>query len=542
MKNLLKKKKCAVALLVALGVATPSGYAATVPQNIKLATIQNLVKSNGAEPASLDPHKIEGDVESNITTDLFEGLTQHDPQGHIIPGVATHWQSNDNKLWVFQLRNNAKWSDGSPVTAQDFVYSWRRIVDPKTASPYASYLQDAHLLNAAEIISGKKDKSMLGVKALDDHTLQVTLSEPVSYFPAMTAHYAMQPVNHTVVEKYGDKWTLPQHYVSNGAYTLKDWVVNERIVLVRNPHYWDNAHTLINQVTFLPISGVADVNRYQAGEVDITSGIPLELFHHLKTETPQQVHVAPILCTGYYEMNNQRPPLNDVRVREALKLGLDRDIIVHKVLNQGQREAFSFTPPYTHGIALKPPAWFTWTQQQRNQLAKKLLAEAGYGPTHPLRLQLLYNTNEQNKKVAIAAAAIWKKNIGIDVQLRNQEWKTFLDARHQGNFELARAGWCADYNEPSSFLNIMLSDSSNNTAHYRSDAFDHIMAQALRTTNEVGRAAIYQRAEQQLDQDSVTIPIWYAVNARLVKPFVGGYSGQDPLNYVYDKNLYIRAH
>ncbi|ACR68849.1 oligopeptide ABC transporter substrate-binding protein OppA [Edwardsiella ictaluri] len=542
-KHIIKKSMLTLGIFSAFGVAVVA-QAAEVPAGVQLAAKQELVRNNGSEVSSLDPHKIEGVPENNVTNDLLEGLTQHESQGQTIPGVAQRWESKDNKVWVFYLRPDAKWSNGDPVTAEDFVYSWQRMADPKTASPYASYLQYAHVANIGDIIAGKRDKSALGVKALDDHTFQVTLSEPVPYLPEMTAHYAMKPVNKVAVEKFGDKWTLPQNYVSNGAYKLKDWIVNERIVLERNPQYWDNAKTIIDKVTFLPIaSEVTDVNRYRAGEIDMTyNNMPIELFQKLKKEIPEQVKVDPYLCTYYYEINNQKPPFNDPRVREALKLGLDRDIIVNKIKNQGDLPAYSFTPPYTDGAVLTQPAWFGWSQEKRSQEARKLLTEAGYGPGKPLTFNLLYNTSDLHKKLAIAAASIWKKNLGVDVKLENQEWKTFLDSRHQGNYDVSRAGWCADYNEPSSFLNMMLSTSSNNTPHYKSPAFDRIMANALQAPDKAGRAAVYQQAEQQLDRDSAIVPVYYYVNARLVKPFVGGYTGKDPLDYVYDKNLYIVQH
>ncbi|CAI0881223.1 oligopeptide ABC transporter substrate-binding protein OppA [Serratia entomophila] len=545
MTNITKKSLLAAGIIAALGItATGSAFAAEVPAGVQLADKQEIVKNNGSEVQSLDPHKIEGVPENNVTRDLIEGLANNGLDGSIVPGVAESWDNKDFKVWTFHLRKDAKWSNGKPVTAQDFVYSWQRVVDPKTASPYASYLQYAHVENVDDIIAGKKDKSTLGVKAIDDHTFQVTLTEPVPYLVEMTPHYAMKPVYKDAVEKYGEKWTLPANYVSNGAYKLKDWVVNERIVLERNPEYWDNAKTIINKVTFLPISSeVTDVNRYRTGEIDMTyNNMPIELFQKLKKEIPKEVHVDPYLCTYYYEINNQKAPFTDERVREALKLGLDRDIITNKVKNQGDLPAYGFTPPYADGAKLTPPEWFGWTQEKRNEVAKKLLADAGYGPGKPLTFSLLYNTSDLHKKLAIAAAAIWKKNLGVDVKLVNQEWKTFLDTRHQGTYDVARAAWCADYNEPSSFLNMMLSDSSSNTPHYKSAEFDKLMANVLAAKSKEERAALYQKAEVQLDKDSVIVPVYYYVNARLVKPYVGGYTGKDPLDNVYDKNLYIIKH
>ncbi|WEF29927.1 oligopeptide ABC transporter substrate-binding protein OppA [Klebsiella aerogenes] len=538
-----KKSLVAAGILSALITANVA-MAADVPAGVQLADKQTLVRNNGAEVQSLDPHKIEGVPESNINRDLFEGLVIGDINGHPIPGVAESWDNKDFKVWTFHIRKDAKWSDGSPVTAQDFVYSWQRLADPKTASPYASYLQYGHVANVDDIIAGKKPATDLGVKAIDDNTFEVTLSEPVPYFYKLLVHPSVSPVPKAAIEKYGEKWTQPANIVTNGAYKLKDWVVNERIVLERNTHYWDNAKTVINQVTYLPISSeVTDVNRYRSGEIDMTyNNMPIELFQKLKKEIPKEVHVDPYLCTYYYEINNQKAPFTDVRVRTALKLALDRDIIVNKVKNQGDLPAYSYTPPYTDGMKLVEPEWFKWSQDKRNEEAKKLLAEAGYTADKPLTFNLLYNTSDLHKKLAIAVASIWKKNLGANVKLENQEWKTFLDSRHQGTFDVARAGWCADYNEPTSFLNTMLSDSSNNTAHYKSPAFDKIIGDTLQVTDEAKRADLYAQSEQQLDKDSAIVPVYYYVNARLVKPWVGGYTGKDPLDNIYVKNLYIIKH
>lgn len=543
MSNITKKSLLAAGILTAL-IGGNVAMAADVPAGVQLSDKQTLVRNNGSEVQSLDPHKIEGVPESNVSRDLFEGLLISDVEGHPSPGVAEKWENKDFKVWTFHLRKNAKWSDGTPVTAHDFVYSWQRLANPNTASPYASYLQYGHIANIDDIIAGKKPATDLGVKAIDDNTFEVTLSEPVPYFYKLLVHPSVSPVPKAAVEKFGEKWTQPANIVTNGAYKLKNWVVNERIVLERNTQYWDNDKTVINQVTYLPISSeVTDVNRYRSGEIDMTyNNMPIELFQKLKKEIPNEVRVDPYLCTYYYEINNQKAPFNDVRVRTALKLAMDRDIIVNKVKNQGDLPAYSYTPPYTDGAKLVEPEWFTWSQEKRNEEAKKLLAEAGYTDDKPLTFDLLYNTSDLHKKLAIAVASIWKKNLGANVKLENQEWKTFLDTRHQGTFDVARAGWCADYNEPTSFLNTMLSDSSNNTAHYKSPEFDKLIADTLKVTDEAQRTELYAKAEQQLDKDSAIVPLYYYVNARLVKPWVGGYTGKDPMDNIYVKNLYIIKH
>ncbi|MBS0856278.1 MULTISPECIES: ABC transporter substrate-binding protein [unclassified Tatumella] len=540
------KKILAAGIIVAMSqLALIRAQAADVPQGVTLAAKQEIVRGNGGEVQSLDPHKIEGSPESYVSYDLLEGLAIVNPQGKVVPAVAESWENKDGKIWTFHLRKNARWSNGEPVTAQDFVYSWRRLVDPKTASPYASYLQYGHVVNVDDIVAGKKSPDQLGVKALDDHTLQVTLTKSVPFFDQLLVYPALSPVYPPVVEKYGDQWTQPQHWVGNGAYTLQDHIVNERIVVVRNPEYWDNAATVINKVTFLPIdSEVNDVNRfYSADGSDMTfNNLPIELFRKLKKDNPQDLHVDPYLCTYFYELNNKKAPFNDARVRTAIKLGLDRDIIVNKVLAQGQTPAYSLTDPATQGIDVIQPAWYKETQAQRNDAAKKLLQEAGYGPGHPLTFTLLYNTSDLHKKLAIAAASLWKKNLGVNVVLENQEWKTYLDSRHQGTYQMARAGWCGDYNEPSAFLNTMQTGDSNNTAFYSDAAFDQALKNAANATDSHQRAGDYQQAEQILDKDSGIVPVFYYANTRLVKPYIGGYTGKDPLDHIYDKNLYIIKH
>ncbi|CDG88954.1 oligopeptide ABC transporter substrate-binding protein OppA [Xenorhabdus bovienii] len=540
------KKRLAAGITVALGMMSGwQAFAAQVPAGVQLAEKQVLVRNNGSEPQSLDPHKIEGVPESNIARDLFEGIVINGPNGEILPGVATHWENQEFKVWTFHLRKDAKWSNGDPVTAQDFVYSWRRLADPNTASPYASYLQYAHIINVDDVIKGKQKPESLGVKALDDHTFQVTLSEPVPYLVRLLIHSTMSPVHRATVEKYGDRWTQPQNFVGNGAYKLKSWSINERLVFERSPTYWDNKNTIINQVTFLPISSeVTDVNRYRSGEIDMTySNLPIELFQKLKKEIPDQLRVNPYLCTYFYEINNQKPPFNDPRVRTALKLGMDRDLITNKVKNQGDTPAYGWVPPYIADFKDEKPDWYTkLNQQQRNEEAKKLLAEAGFSKDNPLKISLLYNTSDLHKKMAIAAAAIWKKNIGVEVSLENQEWKTFLDTRHQGNYDIARAGWCADYNEPTTFLNVKLSYSSNNTAHYKSETFDALMKEALKVKSDAERVEIYKQANALIDKDSAVVPLYYYVSTRLVKPYVGGYTGKDPLDNIHTKDFYIIKH
>ncbi|WP_340608913.1 ABC transporter substrate-binding protein [Xenorhabdus bharatensis] len=531
-----------ISSIVLLSFPIAQGMAAKVPAGVVLAEKQEVTINNGVEVVSLDPHVVEGGPETNVIRNLFEGLVTTDFNGETVPGVAEKWENEGYQVWTFHLRKDAKWSDGKPVTAQDFVYSWRRLSDPKVGSPYASYLQYTYILNADNVLQGTKSPEQLGVKALDDQRFQVTLSRPVPYLINMLSHTPLKPVRQDVVEKFGIKWTSPENFIGNGSYILKEWVINERMVLTRNPHYWNNKESIIEKGILLPIvSGVSDVNRYRSGEVDITNdAIPPELYRKMKQDIPEQLRTVPFLCTFYYEINHKNPLFKDKRVREAIKLSLDRDIVTEKIMGQGQIPAYGFTPTFIGGGLTFNPEWASWTQEQRNQRARELLKEAGFDASNPLKFSLLYNTSEQNKQQAIAAASMWQKNIGAKVTLQNQEWKTSLQNRHQGNYDIVRATWCGDYNEPSSFLNYYLSDSSNNTSFYNSEAFDNYLNQALTAKDEKNRKEFYQKAEAHLDADSGTIPVYYRVSTRLIRPTVGGMTGKDPLDYVDLKNLYIQ--
>lgn len=531
------------ALLAACGGESTDKQA--TQSTAKATKADELTVNNAAEPESLDPHKVSGVPESNILRQMFVGLTSTDGDGNTIPGMAESWETTDNKVWTFKLRD-AKWSNGDPVTAHDFVYSMRRLGDPATASPYATYLADAKVVNAQDIVDGKAKPDTLGVKAIDDKTLEITLSEPVPYFPDMLIHTSVKPVNQKVVEAHGDKWTAPENIVVNGPYKLTSWQVNERITLERNPQYFDDAKTTINKATLLVVpAATTDVQRYKAGEIDVTAdSLPPEQYDQLKKELGAEVIEPPKLCTYYYEFNHTKAPFDDVRVRKALSLALDRDIIVDSILKQGQKVAYQFTPEATQGMKNFEPEWKSWDKAKRIEEAKKLLAEAGYSESNPLKFELLYNTNEQHKTLAVAASSFWKDSLGfVEVTLNNQEWKTYLETRRTQKHEMARGGWCADYNEASTFLNTFKSDNSSNYGKYNSPAFDKLMASTLGgDVTPEQRADIYRQAEAELDKDTATIFVYQYTAPRLVKPYVIGFSDKDPMGNWHIKNLKIAKH
>ena len=531
-------------VLFAVGMmcATTQVYAASVPAGVELAAKQELVRNNGSEPASLDPHKVESDIEFNIIRDMFDGLLTVKKDGSIEPLLAEKWENKNNTVWTFHLRPGITWSDGTAITAKDVVWSWQRLVDPKTASPYASYPGNMHILNAADISQGKKPVDSLGVKAVDDSTLEVTLTQPTASFLPMLAHPSLVPIDQVLVNRFGDKWTKPEHIVTSGAYKVTDWVVNERIVAERNTRYWNNKATVINKVTYLPISAeTADVNRFKAGEIDITYTIPVNQFAQLRKTFGEQVSVEPQLATYYYEFNTTKPPFNDPRLRRALNMGLDKDIIADKVMAQGQRPAWVISQPEIGGVKLSPPDYSTWPREKRLAEAKKLLNEAGFNEAHPLSFNLLYNTMETHQRIAIAASSMWKKNLGVEANLQNQEWKTMLDTMHTGNFDAVRYAWIADYDDAATFLNNFRTGSSENTSKYSNSAYDEALDNAAKAKDVAERGKYYQQAEDILARDVPAIPVYHYVRTHLVKPWVGGFN-PDPLGYYLTQDMYIKKH
>ncbi|MEW6485820.1 MAG: peptide ABC transporter substrate-binding protein [Pseudomonadota bacterium] len=527
------------ALALAMMPATEC-LAATLPPGAHLAARQEIVRQIKDEPASLDPAQAVGLPEMQVIRDLFEGLTNQDSTGNIVPGVAERWQSNDNKTWIFTLRRDARWSDGKPVTAADFVYSWQRLVDPAKRSPFAWFAALGGIENAGAITRGEKPPSSLGVTAIDAWHLKVTLDHPVAYFPSLVANVCLFPVPRDVIRSAKNDWTQPGELVGNGAYQLQQRVVNEKIVLVRNKDYWDNTHTVLNKVTFVPINEEsAATQRYRAGNIDITESFPKNMYRLLKKELPGQVYTPMQLGTYYYAFNTRKGPTADVRVRRALSWSIDRQVIADKVLGTGEKPAWGFTPVGTQGFHPQPLYIQQHTQQELNAQAKSLLASAGYGPGRPLHLTLLYNTAEVHQKIAIAIASMWKKNLGVDVTLQNQEWKTYLDSRNQGNFDVIRASWIADYNEPSTFLGLLTRGNSGNISGFSNPQYDALLARAARERTEAARNSDYNKAEQMIAEEVPIAPIYQYTNARLISPRVKGYPINNPEDVAYSREMWI---
>lgn len=520
-------------------------YAATVPEGVILAEEQVLVRGNGAEPQTLDPQIATGVPASMILRDLFETL-MIEVQGKITYGQAESYEvSKDKLIYTFKLKKGLRWSNGDKLVAGDFEYAFKRGVDPDTASGYAWYFEITGIKNAKDIIAGKMSPDMLGVKATDDRTLVFTLAQPTPYFVESLAHVTMSPVNKKVVEKYGTAWTKPANMVSNGPYKMREWIVNEKIVLVRNKYYWNNKTTVINQVTFLPIPKESvELNRFKAGEIDITSNLPNDQFKALKRDIPNQVRILPRLGTYYYYLNMRRKPFDNKNVRLALSYAIDRDIITKKVLGTGEKPAYGFAPDNIAGFKPDVPAYGKWSQKERNKKALALMKKAGFTKNNPLELELLYNTSEAHKKVAIAISSMWKVALegAVKVNLKNQEWKIYLDEKKAGNFDVSRAGWIGDYNEASTMLDLLTEGHSYNNSDYKSALYNEYMQSAKKSKTVQQRNNYYKKADALIAKDMPIIPIYHYVTKKLVKPYVGGVPEVTPLGNLYTRDFYIIKH
>lgn len=521
-----------------------SAFAAKVPAGVQLADKQEVRIQTTAEAATLDPQKMEGSAESLLARQLLEGLVSTDELDHIIPGVAEKWDYTDDfKTLTFHLRKDAKWSNGDPVTAHDFVYAWQRLVDPKTASPYATYLEFMKLENVADIVAGHKSPDTLGAKALDDYTLQLTLTAPVPYAAQLTQHASLFPVHKATVEKFGDDWTRPENFVGNGAYKIAERTLNEKIVFERSPTYWNDKETVVNKVTFFVLNESSGIARFRSGDLDIAN-IPSTLYKDPKfrKEYDPQIHKSRKLGTFTYEMNLAKAPFDDIRVRKALDLALEREVITDKVLGFGQTPTYRFTPNYIGGgEKITQPEYATWTQKERNEEAKKLLMEAGYSKSNPLKTELLYNTNEGLKNIAVAATSMWKKNLGgmAEISLKNMEWKTFLDTKQQKNYNLAFSAWIADYNDASTFLTYYLSNSEQNKIGFKSEKFDKLINDSYYAKNEEERAEIYAKAEEELGNHHPFVAIYHYAGLFIKNPKLKGYEGKSPQGVYFVRDLYV---
>ena len=515
----------ALVAVAAIGVGAYMYLKSDKESDIPQATVSDKVLNIApmGEPASMDPHYVSGTWENDVVGDMFLGLMTEDQKAEPVLGAAESYEvSDDGRVYTFKLRDH-KWSDGTPVTAADFEYSFRRLLDPASATEYA-YLMFI-IENAEDINSGKKPIESLGVKAIDDKTVEITLNKPAPYFLAALTHYTAYPVPKHVVEKHGKEWSKPENIVVNGPYKLDSWVPNATVKLVKNPEYYDLDGLDIDTLVFhTQEDRVAIQKRFRAGEIDIARDFSSDQIDWLKSNMQTETKIAPYLGIYYYPMNTSKPPFNDAKVRKALSMAINREAIMKNVLKTGEIAAYSFVPP---GIGnYDEPSYVSWKSKEytdRLNEAKALLAEAGYTSDNPLSFTLRYNTSENHKRVAIAVVDMWKQ-LGVKAELFNSEVKVHYADLKQGDFEVARAGWIGDYNDPQNFLSLLEKRTGpNNYGRYDNAEFNQLMVDAEGEANIKKRAEIMAKAEAIAMEDQPVIPIYYYVSKNLVSQKVKGW-------------------
>lgn len=494
---------------------------------------------NGSEPQGLDPHVVTGVPENHIIRGLFEGLAVKNPYTlEPEPGVAASWDiSEDGRTITFHINPEAKWSNGDPMTAADYVWSWKRLLSPAMGAEYNYMLFPVK--NAKAFATGKIiDFDEVGVKALDDLTLQVTLSERTPYFIQLMDHYSTFAVHRPTLEKFGKAtdrftpWTRVENMVSNGAFRLKDWALNRRIELEKSDTYWDRDKVRLNGVVYYPTENVVSEERmFRVGQLHYTQSVPLGKIPVYREMENSPYVQAPYLGTYYFLLNTTRPPVDDVRVRKALSMAVDRDKLNKTVLKGANVSAYSITPPDTLGYY--PPRLFGYDVEQ----ARELLAAAGYpnGEGWP-GLELTYNTSEDHRKIAVALQQMWKDALNIEVTLANQEWKVYLDSVTQMNFDIARRGWIGDYVDPNNFLDLFLTGGGNNNTGFADPRYDDmILRQAPQAATKEERFAIFHEAETMLMEQMPIIPIFTYTSKHLIHPSVNGLPSNlmDSINLKY---------
>jgi oligopeptide transport system substrate-binding protein len=479
-------------------------------------------RGNGAEIKSLDPHFVDGTNESNIEGEMLIGLLTVDAAGRPIPGAATHWEVSPNgKSWTFHLRDHV-WSDGRPVTTQDFVFAWQRLLDPTTGATYAYNLWVVK--NAHAISQGKLPPAALGVRAPDDKTLVVELEHPAAYLPELLTHDTAYPLPRHVVIAKGNAWSKPGNFVANGPYVPREWIVNDHVMLVKNPRFYDAAHVRIDVINYFPTpDSNAAVRRLRAGELDTQTPIPLTEIDWLRRNMTGAVHTKPFLGLSYISINLKRPPLDDRRIRRALNLALNREIITEKVLRLGEPPAYSIVPPATANYPNGPQLDFrALPAAERLKRAQWLMTQAGYGPDN--RLRLVYETfDEPNNKRVAAVVQAMLRDIYVDLDISAIDAAVHGRNMTSGNYDLGVASWFADFNDASNFLDLLRSDSGNNYGRYANPAFDAALNAAQQEPDATKRSALLQRAEAMALKDYPWIPLRFRTTQDLVQPYVKGW-------------------
>ncbi|MDH3786936.1 MAG: peptide ABC transporter substrate-binding protein [Xanthomonadales bacterium] len=490
-----------------------------------LAEEQVVYRGNGEEPETLDPHLAQGVPATRILRDLFEGLTAESAAGDLVPGAALRWNiSRDARTYTFYLRRDLVWSNGDPLRADDFVYGLQRAIDPETNSSAARTLLP--ILNAREVLAGELPVEELGISLLDEFTMQITLTGPTPYFLGLLASPVAFPVHKGNVEALGDQFSKPGNLISNGAFVLTEWTPRVSIVLEKNPRYRQAETTLIERVVYTPTEDrAAEVKQFRSGALDWTNEVPNNQFKWLQANYPDELVTSPWMGSYFLGFNlTQEPFIDNPSLRMALILSVDRQIITEKVTQFGEKPSFALVPPGIDGYVPFSPEYADWAQEERDHEARRLYEQAGYSEENPLRVEIRYNTSDNNKKIALAVASMWKQALGVNATLVNEEFRVFLQNREQKLVtQVFSAGWISDYNDPYSFLEMFRTGHGRNDYGYSNETFDALLDEVGTERVRARRERLMFEAERVLMSDHVIIPIFTYVTKRLVNPHLKGW-------------------
>ncbi|MDH3907841.1 MAG: peptide ABC transporter substrate-binding protein [Gammaproteobacteria bacterium] len=501
-----------------------------------------LDRAISAEPESLDPQKSRSVQAADVLRDIGEGLVSYNAAGEMIAATAESWEiSGDGLTYTFRIRPEARWSNGDPVTAADFVFGLQRLVDPATAAFYAAEL--GNVANAADIVAGKRELDELGVSATDERTLVISLVRPTPYLLSLLTHPSTFPVHRGSAEQHGDAFVRAGNLVSNGAYVLAGWEPGAIIELHRNTHYWNDAETSIDVVRHHVVTQeMAEFNRYRAGELHITSSVPPDNFDQIRADYPGELHIAPTLGVYYYGFNMAKSPFADnPELRQALSMAIDREVLVEAITGRGEAPAYSWVPPGVDNYEPVQLPYADLSRQERNAIAQSLYRKAGYSGENPLHFELRYNTSDTQQRIALAVQAMWRNVLGAQAQIVNVEFQVLLDQmREREVTEVFRSSWFGDYNDANTFLAIMQGSSAANMPGYSNAEYDELMRSAGEQVDLDRRRLYLEEAERVLLADHVVIPLYFYVSKHLVKPEVEGWQ-DNILNYHYSQHLSLGA-
>jgi oligopeptide transport system substrate-binding protein len=499
---------------------------------------------NGTEPQGLDPHIVTGVPEHHIINALFEGLVSKDPNTlEPIPAVAESWDiSADGRTYTFHLRQDARWSNGDPITAEDFRWSWQRVLSPELGSQYNYMLYP--VLNAEAYANGEIDDfNQVGARVLDSHTFVVELENPTPYLLQLLDHYSTFPVHPPTILAHGSmsdrisQWTRVNNIVSNGPFKLSEWAINSLIRVEKSETYWDTAAVKLNAIVYYPTENTTTEERmFRDEELHFTNTVPMDKISTYQDTAPELLQITPYLGTYYYLINTEKPPFNDLRVRQALAMAIDRDLLTETVMRSTVTPAYALTPPGTLGY--QPPRTFNYDPE----MAQQLIAEAGFpnGEGFPT-FEILYNTLDEHRRIAVAIQEMWRQNLGINVELLNQEWRVYLDTQNNMNYDVSRRGWIGDYVDPNSFLDMMITNGGNNKTGFSDARYDDLVLNIAPTKLYVGeRFETYYEAETILMDDMPIIPLYTYQSRHFKHPSLKGLP-ENILDYYNWKYVYLEA-